>query len=112
MQSKQQTGKSIIKTGMIIILAGAAALLLVMLLMNRYEVLTEDATCLMICNFIADMAKTTITIGGGTVLYSYFDFVYYVSKSFMVTRYPKKTPCMILSTKKFKIWSKTFTMNL
>lgn len=79
---KDETERNIKKTGWIIICISIAALFLAMLIYTLLaEVQKENVILYAIFQFIITVCLTCITIGGGTVLYSYFDFVNYIKKS-------------------------------
>lgn len=80
--NNDETERNIKKTGWIIIFISVAGLFLSMLIYTLVSDPTEENIVLYaIFQFLITGCLTCITIGGGTVLYSYFDFVNYIKKS-------------------------------
>ncbi|MCI8597770.1 MAG: hypothetical protein HFJ10_04925 [Lachnospiraceae bacterium] len=77
---KQKGDKNIVFIGSIIILIGLIIFIIALWGTNVYEAIENNRCYMIIFNFIADIGKTIMTVGAGTVLYSYYDFVNYIKK--------------------------------
>lgn len=81
---KKKTGeieeKNIQKTGIIVILMGTILLLGIIIFDEIIVVNINTVVFKIIIDFVSAMATTIITIGAGTVLYGYFDFINYTKK--------------------------------
>ncbi len=83
-KKRMPEGKNILYIGTIIILIGVLILIIALWQTNELELKKSTGenvgSWMIFLSFIADIGKTIITIGAGTALYSYFDFINYIKK--------------------------------